>query len=71
MNPISLALEAIRNFSLSETVSQVSAALSNMNFIQWFTYYKMDWNEIIALVQGDTGFSATSFANTALSMRQP
>ncbi len=61
MNPISLALEAIRNFSLSETVSQVSAALSNMNFIQWFTYYKMDWNEIIALVQGDTGFSATSF----------
>lgn len=62
MNPFSLALESIVNFSMSDTVSQISQALHNVNFIQWFKLYGMNWSQISALAaDGSNGFSATSF----------
>lgn len=60
MNPFSLAWESIVNFSWADTVEQVRAAL-NLNFITWFDYYCMSWDEIVALISGDTSFAATSF----------
>lgn len=61
MNPFSLAWQAISNFSLSETAAEISAALHNMNFIQWYSLSRLSWQEIIDLIQGNTGFAATSF----------
>ena len=61
MNPFSLAWESIINFSLSDTLSQISQALHNLNFIQWFTLYGLNWDQITALAQGDSGFGATTF----------
>lgn len=61
MNPFSLAWEAIKTFSMSDTLSQISSALHNLNFIQWYKLYQLDWDGIISLVKGNTGFSATSF----------
>ena len=61
MNPFTLAWEAICNFSWAETISQISAALDNLNFIQWFDYYKLDWESISKLVADNSGFGATTF----------
>lgn len=61
MNPISMAIEAIQNFSLADTMSQISAALANLNFIRWFDLYNMSWDEIAALAAGETSFSLTTF----------
>ncbi len=61
MNPFTLAWESIVNFSFSETVAQISEALHHLNFIQWFTLYGLDWQQIGALASGDGGFGATSF----------
>ena len=61
MNPFTLAWEAICNFSWAETVAQISAALGNLNFIQWFDYYKLDWASISSLAEDANGFGATTF----------
>lgn len=58
----SLAWEAITNFNLADTWSQIVSAFSNLNFITWFSYYRLDWNGISALVaDSSSGFSASSF----------
>ena len=61
MNPFSLAWQAISDFSLSGTLAEISAALGNMHFIQWYSYSLLSWQEIIGLVQSDSGFALTSF----------
>ena len=61
MNPFSLAWQAVSNFSLSETLAEISAALHNLNFIPWYSYSLLSWDEIIGLAGGNGGFSATSF----------
>lgn len=61
MNPFSLAWQAITTFSLSETFAQIGAALSNLNFITWFDFYKLDWGAISGMIAQDSAFTATSF----------
>ena len=61
MNPFSLAWQAIVNFSLSQTVAEISAALHNMHFIPWYSYSLLSWQEITALTTDGSSFSATTF----------
>lgn len=61
MGIFQLAWESICNFSFSETIEQIAAALGNLNFIQWFTYYGLDWNAISGLAADANGFGATTF----------
>ena len=61
MNPFSLAWQAVVNFSLSETLAEISAALHNMHFIPWYAYSLLSWQEITDMVQSGNGFAATPF----------
>ena len=61
MNPFSLAWQAIVSFSLSDTLSQIAAALRDLHFIPWYSLSQLSWTEIAALVSDGGSFSATSF----------
>lgn len=61
MNPFSMAWQAIINFSLSETLAEISAALHNLHFIPWYALSLLSWTDIGQMIQNGDSFTATPF----------